>query len=131
MHELSVCQALIRQVEDTARQHRAGAVGRILVHIGPLSGVEPELLSQAFPLASAGTVAQDARLDIERLPVRVHCDSCGAETAAAPNRLVCGDCGDWHTRLLSGDEMLLASVELIKNEIQDSRYKIQERSSNG
>ncbi len=115
MHELSVCQALIGQIEDIARQHRATAVRRVSVRLGPLSGVEPDLLSQAFSLASAGTVAQNSRLEIERLPIRVRCESCGAETAAEPNKLVCGECGDWHTRLLSGDEMVLASVELIQN----------------
>ncbi len=116
MHELSVCQALISQVEHIARQHHATAIRTVNVRIGPLSGVEPDLLMQAFPLASAGTVAQDSRLEIERLPVRVRCESCGAETVAELNRLVCGACGDWHTQLLSGDEMLLASVGLAKTE---------------
>lgn len=116
MHELSVCQALISQVEDIARQHQAEGVRHIIVRIGPLSGVEPELLMQAFPLASAGTVAQNSELIIERLPIRVHCESCGADTDAEPNKLVCGVCSDWHTRLVSGDEMLLASVELAKTE---------------
>ena len=116
MHELSICQALIDQVEDIARQHRAETIHNVIVRIGPLSGVDPDLLVQAFPLASAGTVAQDSRLVIERLPIRVRCDSCGAETVAEPNKLVCGACGDWHTQLLSGDEMLLASVELAKTE---------------
>jgi hydrogenase nickel incorporation protein HypA/HybF len=46
----------------------------------------------------------------------VRCEACGVETAATPSRLVCGRCGDWHTRMVSGDEMLLASVELIKDE---------------
>jgi hydrogenase nickel incorporation protein HypA/HybF len=115
MHELSVCQALIRQVQDLAREHRAAAVISVKVQIGPLSGVEPDLLRQAFPLASAGSVAETAQLVIERLPIRVHCESCGAETAAEVNKLICGACGDWHTRLLSGDEMLLASVELESN----------------
>ena len=114
MHELSVCQALIGQVEDIARQHRATAVTTVSVRIGPLSGVEPDLLEQAFPLASAGTVAEASQLVIEKLPIRVHCETCGAETAAEQNRLICGRCGDWHTRLVSGDEMLLASVELEK-----------------
>jgi hydrogenase nickel incorporation protein HypA/HybF len=114
MHELSVCQALIGQVEDIARQHQATAVTTVNVRIGPLSGVEPDLLEQAFPLASAGTVAEASQLVIEKLPIRVHCETCGAETAAEQNRLICGRCGDWHTRLVSGDEMLLASVELEK-----------------
>ena len=115
MHELSVCQALIRQVQDIAREHSAVAVTSVKLQIGPLSGVEADLLRQAFPLASAGSVAEAAQLVIEKLPIRVHCESCGAETAAEPNKLVCGTCGDWHTRLLSGDEMLLASVELESN----------------
>ena len=39
--------------------------------------------------------------------LEARCESCGAETAAEPNKLVCGECGDWHTQLVSGDEMLL------------------------
>ncbi|MDH3513982.1 MAG: hydrogenase maturation nickel metallochaperone HypA [Gammaproteobacteria bacterium] len=116
MHELSICQALISQADDIARRHRATAIRTIKLSIGPLSGVEPDLLRQAFPLASAGSVAQYSRLIIERLPIRVHCETCGAETPAKLNRLVCGECGDWHTRLLSGDELLLDSVELAETE---------------
>jgi hydrogenase nickel incorporation protein HypA/HybF len=115
MHELSMCLALIGQVEGIARQHRATSVTAVIIQIGPLSGVEPELLAQAFPLASAGTVAERSRLVIENLPIRVRCKSCGAETAAVANKLICGKCGDWQTQLLSGDEMLLASVELENN----------------
>lgn len=114
MHELSLCQGLLSQVEDIARQHAADKVTVITLQIGPLSGVEPGLLQQAFTLARAGSVAADAALVIESLPVRIKCETCGQESDAAPNRLLCGHCGDYHTRLLSGDEMLLASVELDK-----------------
>lgn len=114
MHELSVCQALLAQVEQVARDNAAHSVDKVVLRIGPLSGVEPRLLQDAFPIARAGTVAAAAELVIEELPLTVHCQSCGAETAATPNRLVCGACGDWHTQLISGDELLLASVELTK-----------------
>jgi hydrogenase nickel incorporation protein HypA/HybF len=116
MHELSVCQAMLTQVTDLAREQRANAVHKIVIRVGPLAGVEPGLLVQAFPLASAGTLAAAAELVIEELPLRVRCETCGAESVALPNRLVCGACGDWHTRLVSGDEMLLASVELSREE---------------
>ena len=112
MHELAVCQSMLQQVQQIAQEHRARTVTRITVQIGPLSGVEARLLSEAFPLAAAGGIARDAELIIETLPVRVKCEQCGAETEARPNRLLCGACGDYHTRLLSGDEMLLASLEL-------------------
>lgn len=113
MHEISVCQALVEQVVGIALQHQAHAVKHIRLQIGPLSGIESALLQNAYPIASAGTLAENAALHIERLPVRVRCQQCGAESDVQPNCLVCGCCGDYRTQLLSGDEMLLASVELI------------------
>ena len=114
MHEFAVCQDMLRQIESIAAEQQATAVDVVTVRIGPLSGIEAHLLTQAFPLAAAGTLAEQAKLIIEALPIRVKCQLCGAETEAKPNRLVCGQCGDYHTQLLSGDEMLLASLELLK-----------------
>ena len=112
MHELSICQALIDQVESVARTHGATWVERILLQVGPLSGVEPALLQHAFPLAAAGTVAENAELAFEPSPIRVRCNDCGAESDATPNRLLCAACGGFRTRLISGDELLLARLEL-------------------
>jgi hydrogenase nickel incorporation protein HypA/HybF len=114
MHELSVCQALVGQLETLAREQQASRVVNVLVGIGPLSGVEPELLRHAFPLAAAGTAAQDAGLIIEDRPVRVHCLQCGEDSDASVNRLLCGHCGDWRTELLSGDELMLVQVEFMR-----------------
>jgi hydrogenase nickel incorporation protein HypA/HybF len=112
MHELSVCLALLGEVERVARQNGAGSVERIVLKVGPLSGVEPDLLRNAWPLASAGTIADKAELDIEISGVVVRCSSCGAETQAKANRLLCGECGDYRTNLVSGDEMVLQTLEL-------------------
>lgn len=112
MHELSVCRGLLAQVTAVAREHRAERVTRIVVRIGPLSGVVAPLLREAFLMARAGTPACGAHLDLEEVAVRVRCLHCGAESEAAANRLVCGTCGDWQTRLIGGDELLLARVEL-------------------
>jgi hydrogenase nickel incorporation protein HypA/HybF len=111
MHELAICQALIAQIEDIAGQ-QAARVRQVYLGIGPLAGVEPQLLADAYPLVCAGTVAEGSQLEIEETDVRVSCRVCGAETVATPNRLVCGACGDWHTDLLVGDELLLLRIEL-------------------
>ena len=118
MHELSVCNALLEQVEAIATQHGAVRVEKIVLRIGPLSGIEVPLLEHAYPLAAAGSVAEDAQLLIETLPVKVKCSQCGAESEAEPNRLLCAACGDFRTNLISGDEMLLASLELIETEVK-------------
>ena len=102
------------QIETIATDNQATSVASITLGIGPLSGVEERLLKHAFPVASAGSVAEDAELLIRTTPVRVKCSSCGKESTAIPNRLVCGYCKDWRTDLVSGDELLLMQVELEK-----------------
>jgi hydrogenase nickel incorporation protein HypA/HybF len=116
MHELSLCQALIEQVEKVAADHRANAVAVIVLRIGPLAGVEPELLKQAFTIACSGTIADGAELRIAHERVRVRCKTCGAESEALPNRLPCGVCGDWRTTVVGGDALLLERVELVCEE---------------
>lgn len=112
MHELAVCQGLLQQVNRIAAEHNARRVEKIHIQVGPLSGVETDLLESAFPIARAGTLASDARLIIHTMPVRVHCEICDTESDATPNRLLCAQCGDWHTRLVGGDELLLERIEM-------------------
>ena len=112
MHELAICQSLMEQIESIAAERNARSVTSIVIGMGPLSGVEARLLKNAYPVASAGTIAEDAELIIEYLPIRVKCSQCGSESDALPNKLVCKQCGDWRTTLVSGDELLLMSVEL-------------------
>ncbi len=112
MHELSVCLALLDQVRAIAHEHGAVAVTRIEVKVGPLSGVEADLLQHAYPLAVAGTIAENAELALETADIVVRCEQCGVESAAAANRLLCGSCGDYRTSVVSGDELILQRVEL-------------------
>lgn len=116
MHELAVCQALIEQVEQVAREQQADRVSCINLAIGALSGVEPQLLEQAWPLAAAGSVAREATLHIEPVPVRVHCDQCNRDSDASASRLVCKHCGNWRTTLIGGDELLLTQVEFYREQ---------------
>ena len=102
----------MEQVSAIAAQRQATAVTDIHVGVGPLSGVEAGLMRNAFPVAAAGTLARAATLHLRETPVRVRCGSCGAESEAAANRLVCAVCRDWRTMLVSGDELMLERVEL-------------------
>ena len=104
------------QVETIANDNDASRVASITLGMGPLSGVEERLLSHAYPVASAGTIAEGAELIIQPTPICVRCSSCGTESNAEPNRLLCGHCNDWRTELISGDELLLIRIELDKRD---------------
>lgn len=112
MHELAVCQSLIAQVEQTMQAHQPCKVESILVKIGPLSGVEADLLLNAFSIAKMGTLAENATLQIEQQDIRVHCAVCDQNYQVKINNLSCPECGNWRTQLISGNEMLLQSIEL-------------------
>jgi hydrogenase nickel incorporation protein HypA/HybF len=116
MHELAICQALLQQVLEVAENRCSKRVKRIKLRIGPLSGVETGLLKSAFPLVAAGTTCEGTIIEIEDIPVRVRCQICGSTSQARSNRLLCTDCGTWRVTLISGDEMLLAAVELLDAE---------------
>lgn len=120
MHELSVCQAMLAQVETVAQQHQATEVKQIILQVGALSGLEPELLQQAFSIAQTlSPLTRHATLQIETLPIRVHCPECNMETAVTVNRLICGNCGNWKTQLISGHELLLRSIDLVtENDVE-------------
>jgi hydrogenase nickel incorporation protein HypA/HybF len=112
MHELSVCLSLLQQMVKIANERNAVAVEKIYLQIGPLSGIEPALLRNAYPLAAAGTVAADAELIIEASDIVVSCTECGVESPAQANRLLCSACGDFRTQIVSGDEMILQRMEM-------------------
>jgi hydrogenase nickel incorporation protein HypA/HybF len=121
MHELSVCQALLAQVADIAQAHRAEGVKRIVVEIGPLSGVEPALLASVFELARTGSCSERAELRFEMAPVRIRCMECAAESECASNCLLCSQCGAYRTTLISGDGLRLLRVELFDAAAATSR----------
>lgn len=123
MHELSICQALIEQLAGIAAQHPGKRIAEVHLGIGPLSGVVPQLLVDAFSIARAGSCAQAADLHIRESSIVVSCPSCGGQGEAAVNRLVCPHCGEWRTELLTGDELLLERVEL--DVMQQSLHAVQ------
>ncbi len=112
MHELSLCQSLVRQASRVAAEHGARSIRRISVRIGLLSGVEADLMLHAFPFASRGTAAEGAQLDMELCPVRVYCPQCNRDSEVPSNHLNCPHCGYWQTHLSGGEELLLASIDL-------------------
>ncbi len=113
MHELAVSLALIDEAERVAREHGAERIAHLRVLVGPLSGVDGEQLARAYAVARAGTLTAEATLEWVPMPVCVRCEQCGATSEVTAQRLLCGACGGWRTRVVSGAELTLQRVELI------------------
>ena len=66
MHELSIALSLVEAVCDELPQWGSNVtVRRVVVRVGPLSGVVSDALAFAFDVAAEGTAIAGARLEIE------------------------------------------------------------------
>jgi hydrogenase nickel incorporation protein HypA/HybF len=79
MHELSITQAILDTALLYAEQAHAKTIRALDLRVGALSGIVPDSLRFYFDLINKGTLAEDARLEIELVPPRARCRACGAE----------------------------------------------------
>jgi hydrogenase nickel incorporation protein HypA/HybF len=112
MHELAIAEEIVAIVADRAGVAR---VSRIVIEIGRLCAVVPEALRFCFDLATEGTVADGARLEIVETPGLARCRACGASIVLDRpfGRCACGATDlDW----LAGEELRIKEVEIAHGE---------------
>jgi hydrogenase nickel incorporation protein HypA/HybF len=114
MHEYSIVQSLVDSVA-VAVGAREASVHRPIVHrvdvaIGELAGVDCALLTTAFEVFRAGTICENAALQIERVAALWECPTCRAVIIRG-GFLRCPACNE-PARLAAGDEIFLQRIEL-------------------
>ena len=112
MHELSIAQALVEQVEGSLAGNGTAVIVSVKVSIGEFSGVSSEALETVFPFAVEGTRMAGTTLVIERVPAVGRCAGCGHESSQEFPFAVCGKCGATNVELIRGREMNLVSIDI-------------------
>jgi hydrogenase nickel incorporation protein HypA/HybF len=119
VHELALAQAIVA----AAIRHAEGRpVSVVRVRVGRLRQVVPEYLSFYFEVAAKETLCEGAALDWERVDSRLRCSACGSEWDPAPPparsgdelmiRFRCRACGSADHRVVSGDELVVESIDV-------------------
>lgn len=112
MHEESLMRSLLRQVDELAQQHNAVAVEEIEVEIGPLSGVDPLLIEEAFQRLKASISWPGIQLCVQQVALEVLCSDCHCESQLPTFRFVCCHCGSASLQIIRGDAFRLLNVKL-------------------
>ena len=116
MHELSIAESLIDLACEAADREQAPRVIRLQVRIGAIAGVVKEALIFSFELAAEGTACAGAELEIDDVPLTVHCPQCErTQTLHDTWNLSCPECGTPTPAVLTGRELELAAVEVDSN----------------
>ncbi len=112
MHELSLVASLFEVLEEKAREHGAVRITAVVLKVGVMSGVVPDLLESAFEMYKKGTLAEGARLEIVRVPVKLRCPDCGGETAREDTDFSCAACGSRRIEIVEGRDLIVERIEL-------------------
>lgn len=113
MHEVSLMSNTLEIALEYANQQNATKISRLKMRIGEVSGVVPEALEFAFSALTQGTIAQDAQLEIESVPVQCFCPNC--QQLFYPPDIIyeCPNCHQISSQIQQGKEIQLLSLEII------------------
>ena len=111
MHEMAIAEGILGIALDQAHANDAQRIERIHLLLGELSGVETEALTLAFSSLVRGTIAEQADLTWDRIPLSGRCHDCGRERTLRPQDYLCPDCGGG-MEFTHGREMRVDYIEM-------------------
>jgi len=112
MHEYSVVQALLDQIESIADENDAEKVTKVIVKIGVMSGVEPHLLEMAFNTFKEKTICDSAEFVMNIQPVMILCRDCEMESELEVMHYRCPQCESLKINITDGEDMYLMTLEM-------------------
>lgn len=112
MHELSVVANLFDILEEKVRERDGTKIFFVKLQVGALAGVVPELLETAFDIYKKDTIASEAELEIEEVPLKVECRDCHKVMVKEDIIFICDNCGSTNLKTLEGTEMILEKMDI-------------------
>jgi hydrogenase nickel incorporation protein HypA/HybF len=114
MHEVSLVKNIFNLLE-TAYADSVGNIRTIVLKVGLLSNVQPILMQNAFEAVQQELPHYKLiKLQIEVLPILLHCEKCGKTTTVQYYKFVC-TCGHPSKNIVQGYEMEISQVVFENN----------------
>ena len=110
MHELGICDALLKMVRGIAKDEELEEISRITVEVGSLSGVVPAYMCDCWIAVTDGTELQDVEFVVEELKGTARCMDCGEEFEADFEHLRCPKCRGDKLIPLTGRDLTLKEI---------------------
>jgi hydrogenase nickel incorporation protein HypA/HybF len=112
MHEMSLCESVLRILEQQAHVQHFTRVTKVHLEIGMLACVEAEAMRFGFSAVTQGTLAEGARLDIIRVSAEAWCLSCNRVVPVHVRFDTCPSCGHELLSPNGGDELRIKELEV-------------------
>ena len=112
MHELAITEAIVRSAVPKAQAAGAKRIITIRLKLGEFSDIVPSYIEHYLKYAAEGTIAEGAKIEVSRIPIRIRCRGCGAESEIARHVFSCPACGSEDIELTQGREYFIDSLEV-------------------
>jgi hydrogenase nickel incorporation protein HypA/HybF len=117
MHELPIINQVLETVLEYGEKDHATRVEKIVLDVGGLHDLIPEWMEKYFHFAARGTIAENARLLINKTPIICRFDSCGCNFVYhlhddSLSVHGCPECGSNVFSPISGREFIIREIEV-------------------
>jgi hydrogenase nickel incorporation protein HypA/HybF len=113
MHELSIVLSIIDEIGEQSEARDLHDIEVVHLKVGVFSGVDSKALLFAWELACEGTPLERSRLDIEIVPLVIHCAVCRQDcTPPSLYQLCCPECETPSETIVTGRELEVVSLEV-------------------
>lgn len=113
MHEASIALSIIDIASKECAKAGCTKVVSIEVNVGSASSIVPESLAMAFDVVKMDTPASSAKLTINEIPLRGHCEDCGGDFEAREKFILsCPLCEGGRFKIKSGRELDITEIEV-------------------
>ncbi|GAC1415632.1 MAG: hydrogenase maturation nickel metallochaperone HypA [Acidobacteriaceae bacterium] len=113
MHELSIVLSILDEIAEQAEVRNLQCVEVVHLKVGSFSGVDRDALLFAWKLACEGTPFEQSQLDIETVPLVIHCESCDRDRIPPSlYQLCCPECSNPAQTIVTGRELEVVSLEI-------------------
>lgn len=103
---------ILRIVEEEARKHDATRIVAVKLDVGLLACVEEQTLAGCFEIFAEGTLAENARLDIRRVPLDCRCKECGHAFTLEKRSFTCPNCDGREISFTGGHGCAISAIEV-------------------
>jgi hydrogenase nickel incorporation protein HypA/HybF len=113
MHEVHLMGQVVKAVDQALRGANGAKPSVVRLKVSVFSHLldhDPSQLQSAFEMAGAGTTAEGATLEIERVPADAACRHCGMKSQVSRMDAVCDACGSRDLDIVSGPEVVVHDV---------------------
>lgn len=117
MHELSVINSVIKQVNQVAEENHIAEVASVKLKIGEVSGIVNEYLIDYWKWAvKKHEHLRRSELVIENTPAVSWCEDCQSRYPTVQYGRTCPRCGSGSTYLLEGREFIISEMTVYDEE---------------